>query len=368
MSDSITTKDQTGLQNSFRSSFSSYSGYLLITTFTVSMLLSALLLFFVQPMFSKMALPYLGGASGVWNTAMVFFQTMLLLGYLYAHLLSKYFSLIWQIIIHACVVFASTVFLPIAIPEGVAVPQTGTPMFWLIGIFTVALGAPFFALSANAPLLQKWFSYTNHKAAGDPYFLYAASNLGSLLSLLSYPILVEPFFRVTTQSLTWAYGFSVLMICIMICGFLARFFTKHHENSESDEAKPISLKSINWEQRILWIGCATVPSGLMLGVTTHITANIASAPFLWVLPLALYLLTFIFAFATKPFIQTSLLKMIFPFVAIILIVLTNAHVMPEVLSLCVHLAGFFIITQMCHNTRIRADDYCSITSIAWSLQ
>ncbi|MEO1140789.1 MAG: hypothetical protein AAFW66_00345, partial [Pseudomonadota bacterium] len=144
---------------------------LLVFAFTTSMLISALLLFFVQPMFAKMVLPMLGGSPGVWNTAMVFFQAVLLGGYLYAHILTKLFNFRTQIIIHGLVMTASLIFLPIAIPAGWEVPVDGTPVFWLIALFAAALGLPFFALSANAPLMQKWFSYTDHKKASDPYFL-----------------------------------------------------------------------------------------------------------------------------------------------------------------------------------------------------
>ncbi|MEM9278240.1 MAG: class I SAM-dependent methyltransferase, partial [Pseudomonadota bacterium] len=143
------------------------AGMLVAICFTGSMLLSALLLFFVQPMFAKMALPLLGGSSGVWNTAMVFFQAVLLGGYLYAHLLSKYFPFRLQILLHGLVMASAMFILPITLPEGWEVPQSGAPTLWLLGLFGVALGAPFFALSANAPLLQKWFSYTSHKSAGD---------------------------------------------------------------------------------------------------------------------------------------------------------------------------------------------------------
>ncbi len=319
------------------------------------MLISALLLFFVQPMFTKMVLPLLGGSSGVWNTAMVFFQTVLLGGYLYAHLLTKFFKFRTQIIIHGLVLLVSIVFLPIAVPQAWAQPAAGTPVFWLIGLFTVVLGMPFFALSANAPLMQKWFSYTSHEKAHDPYFLYAASNVGSLFSLLSYPILVEPFFKVSQQSFAWAFGFVVLMIGLMACGLLA-YNLRSKDGAETADVDVTSHQNeeakVKWSDRIFWTLCSIVPSGLMLAVTTHITSNIASAPLLWVLPLALYLMTFIFAFAPKPYIKTKVLSLIFLPVAIVMILSAKLHLAnyigagPEVI---LHLIGFFIITQFCHN-------------------
>jgi hypothetical protein len=334
------------------------SAPLLVFAFTSSMLVSALLLFFVQPMFTKMVLPLLGGSSGVWNTAMVFFQTVLLGGYLYAHLLTKYFRFKTQIMIHGLVMATSILFLPIAVPQEWAQPVAGTPIFWLIGLFTVVLGMPFFALSANAPLMQKWFSYTSHEKADDPYFLYAASNVGSLFSLLSYPVLIEPFFKVSEQSFAWAFVFVVLLIGLMACGVLA-YHCRTQDNMADEDISQTKVnvasssdKSIKLSDRVFWTLCALVPSGLMLAVTTHITSNIASAPLLWVLPLALYLLTFIFAFAPKPYITTRMLSLLFLPAAALMIVSAKLHLAnwigagPEVI---LHLVGFFIITQYCHN-------------------
>lgn len=315
--------------------------------FTLSMLVSALLLFFVQPMFAKMALPLLGGSSGVWNTAMVFFQAVLLGGYLYAHLLSKYFPFRIQVLLHGLVMASAMFILPIAIPQGWEVPQSGTPTIWLLGLFGAALGAPFFALSANAPLLQKWFSYTNHRASGDPYFLYAASNAGSLASLLSYPILVEPFIGLSNQSYIWAVGFAVLIAMILGSGTLAQRF----EVKELAE-KPASInasKPLTLLRRFSWVGYAILPSSLMLGVTAHLTSNVASAPFLWVLPLALYLLTFIVAFSPRPLIPFWLVEKIFPFVVAAAILLVSINLSNFFIDIVANLLCFYLITQMCHN-------------------
>lgn len=333
----------------------SSSTQLIVFAFTTSMLLSALLLFFVQPMFTKMVLPLLGGSSGVWNTAMVFFQAVLLGGYLYAHLLTKFFKFKTQILIHGLIMLYSIIFLPIAVPTDWAQPATGTPVFWVIGLFTVALGMPFFALSANAPLMQKWFSYTFHKKADDPYFLYAASNVGSLLSLLSYPILIEPFFKVSAQSFAWAFGFVVLMIALIMCGLMAYRFKDISKLSSFSMEKPENqdvAKYVKPSDRVFWTLCAMIPSGLMLAVTTHITSNVASAPLLWVLPLALYLLTFINAFAPKPYISTKILSYLFLPIACLMIVSAKLHIANYIgvgLETVLHLIGFFIITQFCHN-------------------
>ena len=323
---------------------------LLVFAFTTSMLISALLLFFVQPMFAKIVLPMLGGSPGVWNTAMVFFQAVLLGGYLYAHILTKLFSFRMQIIIHGLVMTASLIFLPIAIPAGWEVPVDGTPVFWLIALFAAALGLPFFALSANAPLMQKWFSYTDHKKASDPYFLYAASNVGSLFSLLSYPVLVEPFLSATTQSSAWAVGFIVLIVCLLSSGVFAYNCRSASVPDEAVETVSELKTVLTVKDRIYWIFCAAIPSAFMLAVTSHMTSNIASTPFLWVLPLAIYLLTFIFAFSSKPVVPTAWLRfLLLPFAVIMLATSRLNFGLDAATDIAIVLLGFFVVTQMCHN-------------------
>src|SRR5262245_46089462 len=164
---------------------------LLLPGYAATLFLSAGLLFFVQPMVARMVLPQLGGSPSVWNTSMCFFQAMLLAGYLYAHLLATRFDRRAQALIHAAVLLAAAAFLPIDLTQ-VTPPADGIPVLWLMGRLALGVGVPFFAVAATAPLLQRWFSRTDHPAAADPYFLYAASNAGSLLALLSYPLLVEP--------------------------------------------------------------------------------------------------------------------------------------------------------------------------------
>ncbi|MEM8651860.1 MAG: fused MFS/spermidine synthase [Pseudomonadota bacterium] len=323
---------------------------LLVFAFTTSMLISALLLFFVQPMFAKMVLPMLGGSPGVWNTAMVFFQAVLLGGYLYAHILTKLFNFRTQIIIHGLVMTASLIFLPIAIPAGWEVPVDGTPVFWLIALFAAALGLPFFALSANAPLMQKWFSYTDHKKASDPYFLYAASNVGSLFSLLSYPVLVEPFLSATNQSSAWAVGFIVLMVCLLSSAVFA-YYCRNPEAPEENIETVSELKTVlTVKDRVYWIFCAAIPSAFMLAVTSHMTSNIASTPFLWVLPLAIYLLTFIFAFSSKPVVPTSWLKLLLLPLAVTMLATSRLNFgLDAATDIVITLLGFFVMTQLCHN-------------------
>ena len=195
-------------------------GTWVLPLYVLTLFLSAFLLFFVQPMFTKMVLPRLGGAPTVWNTAMVFFQATLLGGYLYAHLSTRLLGLRRQTILHGAVLLAAAIALPIGIGADWTAPTPGNEILWLIGLLGTSVGLPFFAVSATAPLLQRWFAHTDHPAAVDPYFLYGASNVGSLLALIAYPILVEPTIGVRDQSLGWAAGYAALAALIGTCAVL----------------------------------------------------------------------------------------------------------------------------------------------------
>src|SRR5262252_10645395 len=172
----------------------------LLATFTGAILVSAALLFMVQPMFTKMVLPRFGGAPSVWSVAIVYFQTALLAGYAYAHLLTRYAGPRASVVIHLAVMIAAALALPLSIPTGWDRPPEAAQALWLMGLFTASIGLPFFALAANSPLLQAWFARTDHPAAKDPYFLYAGSNVGSFLALVSYPVAIEPLVRLGDQT------------------------------------------------------------------------------------------------------------------------------------------------------------------------
>src|SRR6476659_4449330 len=197
------------------------SNQVLLRVFAAAILLSAALLFAVQPMFTKMVLPKLGGTPAVWSVAMVFFQAVLLAGYAYAHALTKYLPGKRSIVVHLVVMCAATLFLPLAIAAWWGRPPAdATAAFWLLGLFAVSIGLPFFALSANGPLLQAWFARTSHPSASNPYFLYAASNIGSFLALLSYPFVMEPLSTLGQQRWAWAVLFIILIVLIGYCGWL----------------------------------------------------------------------------------------------------------------------------------------------------
>ncbi len=255
---------------------------LVLPLFMATIFLSSLLVFSVQPMFAKMVLPLLGGAPGVWNTAMLFFQIMLLLGYIYAHLTTKLLGVRWQAWLHLSVMALIFLFLPIGVAQGWTPPLEDAPVLWLIGLFTVSVGLPFFAVATNAPLLQRWFSHTGHRTAADPYFLYGASNLGSILALLSYPLVIEPLLTSHQQSRAWGWAYAVLVGLLAICA--VTLWRRYSPATDSVSSQPtttdVSPTSLTMSQRLHWLVLAFVPSSLLLGVTMHITTDVAAVPLL----------------------------------------------------------------------------------------
>lgn len=311
--------------------------------FAITLVLSALLLFSVQPMFTRMVLPLLGGSPAVWNTAVVFFQAMLLGGYLYAHLLTRLPSVAAQAALHVGLLTLAFFLLPIAVPADWAAPTSGSPVPWLLTVLAVALGIPFLAVSASAPLLQKWFARTGHKHAGDPYFLYGASNLGSLTALLGYPVVIEPLLGLGEQSGIWMWGYLGLIGLIALSAFSA---WQSRGATKAPSAAHL-LSHVDWRRRARWVVLSFVPSSLLLGLTLHISTDIASAPFLWVIPLAIYLLTFVIVFARRWAGGPDGLLDIQVAVLIPLAIYFWTGILW--LNLTVHLIGFFVVALVCHN-------------------
>ncbi|MEZ5852588.1 MAG: fused MFS/spermidine synthase [Hyphomicrobiaceae bacterium] len=270
-----------------------------LTIFTLTTFLSALLLFAVQPMFAKMVLPVLGGAPSVWAVAMLFFQAALLAGYCYAHGLIRSMPAARTGFVHLAVCALAFIALPIGLPSFMGEPPPGEPYYWQLRLFAVAVGLPFFAVAANAPLLQAWFSATGHAHGSDPYFLYGASNLGSLLALLSYPLLLEPAFGLKQISVIWMLGFGLLVLALTVSFLAMRTAGNPAAYAVPPKATDGTDDAVSWGARLSWIGLALVPSALLTAFTNHVTMDVASAPLLWVLPLALYLLTFVLVFRDK---------------------------------------------------------------------
>ena len=319
---------------------------LLLRVFAGAIFLSAALLFAVQPMFTKMVIPKLGGSPSVWSVAMVFFQGVLLAGYAYAHLLTTYLPGRRSLVVHVVVMAAAVLFLPLAVaPWWGRPPADATAALWLIGLFAVSIGLPFFALSANGPLLQAWFARTDHPSAANPYFLYAASNIGSFLALLAYPFLIEPFSRLGQQTVAWAGLFVLLIALIAWCGVLMLRAPRSVEAVAAD----VPSAPPTWIDAAKWIVLAAVPSALLISVTSYISTDIAAAPFMWVIPLALYLLTFVIVFSTRPILPHAWMVAIEPVFIVALVGMAVFEIRKYPLWLLVlNVVAFFVIALVCH--------------------
>jgi len=384
--------------------------------FAIAIFVSSALLFLIQPMFAKMVLPFLGGTPAVWNTCMVFFQAALLAGYAYAHAAPAWLGVRRQAAFHMGLLLLPLLSLPIAIAHDWTPPAGTNPIPSLLLLLTVSVGLPFFVVSTGGPLLQRWFVATGHAAGRDPYFLYSASNLGSMLALLSYPVLLEPAFPVATQRWWWSLGYGTLVILMFVCALMVWRAPKERapagparqpveprvgaserrgagdnlpsppfrgrgvggEGGERSPAKAPHPRPLSPEYRgegrsiaaapqnprphallrLRWIALAFVPSSLMLSVTTYLTTDIAAIPLLWVIPLALYLLSFILVFARTPLLPHWAMARVLPLaVLLIALVMLCQATEPIWLLLPVHVVAFFIIAMVCHGelARLRPD-------------
>jgi len=334
---------------------------MLLIIFVISMFVSAALLFLVEPMIAKMLLPMLGGTPAVWNTCLVFFQVMLLAGYSYAYAAMKWLGRKAQISVHVALVLLPVVIvstLPFHLPSGWQPPTQYSPVFWLLGVLLFTVGLPFFVLSSTAPVLQRWFGNTGHKHAHDPYFLYAASNAGSLAGLLAYPILLEPLLRLSQQARWWKSGYFAFVFTIAACALLVwkrgpqRATAAIHQGTDASAA---TTQKDAWRQRLRWIVLAFVPSSLMIGVTTALTTDVPAIPLFWVLPLALYLISFILVFAKRPPISHEWLVRREPFFILAALIPVVSQVkMPLFVLLPVYLLALFVVAMVCHGELARS--------------
>jgi hypothetical protein len=427
-----------------------FSSLAILLLYGVTLFVSASLLFLVQPMFARLVLPRLGGTPAVWNTCMVFFQACLLAGYLYAHLTPRWFGLRKQSIVHLVALALPLFFLPLRLPANWS-PAGGNPIASMLLVLAGSVGLPFLVVSTTGPLLQKWFTASGHRAAADPYFLYAAGNAGSLLALIGYPACIEPFLRVVDQTRIWSYGYGLLYALVItsaIClwrtgpsiwpirskerdqnnfhtnfgchgsryfestwGFAAHtthekrggggadipvcpgtkrqtgmsappclVFAKkhgsfldqtcapgsaerHRSRSTATCGTPIIVKhditsrsgpSRTFGARLHWIVLAFVPSSYLLGVTTFITTDIAAVPLLWVVPLALYLLSFVLVFLKNPPLPHATVKRLVPVAAVGVALFQLVHAaQPVWLILLVHLLAFCLAALACHGELAR---------------
>lgn len=312
--------------------------------FALAMFSSAALIFVLQPLFTRLTTPLLGGSPAVWNASMAFFQAALLLGYLYAHLLARLKDLRVQAGLHALVLALAALALPLRVSGLFGPPNYDHPALWLLGVLAVSVGAPFAAASATAPLLQAWYSRSGRADSHDPYYLYAASNLGSLIGLLAYPVLVEPLLGTQAQGAAWQAGYGLVAALIIVAAVIA-VLSKGGSAGPAEE-KAVSL-SPGLQKRLYWLGAAAVPAALVPGVTLHISANVGSAPLFWVVPLALYLVTFILAFSRRAERLAPVARSVYPYAVFFLAgaYLLHGQWLPIILA---NLYGFFISALLCH--------------------
>lgn len=254
--------------------------------FVAAILAGSFLLFLVQPMVARMALPMLGGAPAVWNSAMLVYQALLLGGYAYAHWLGRVPPRA-QAAIHIGVLVVAALWLPIGV-IAMELPGEAEPALWVPWLLVASIGPLFFAISAQAPLLQRWYSIASH--GRDPYALYAASNIGSFGGLIAYPVIVEPNLALREQSWLWTAGYALVLLLVAGCG------ARLPRRADGEPHLAHHTPAPGWGRVFHWVALALVPSGLMLATTTFLTTDIVAVPMLWVLPLGLYLLSFSVAF------------------------------------------------------------------------
>lgn len=312
---------------------------------TVIVFINAALLFSVEPMFSKLVLPFLGGTPSVWNTCLVFFQAALLVGYGYAHALTGIRDPRRRTIVHVAVFALSCFALPLAVRANGDPPPGSAGILWLLALLATSLGAPFVVLASGAPLAQRWLADSGHPRAADPYFLYAASNLGSLIALLSYPLFIEPSLTLSTQRAAWSAGYVILALAVAtIFSLIAWSSTGAAVQMPQAPAAPIPAL-----RRAMWVLYSAVPASLLVGITTYISTDVAAVPLLWVLPLSIYLLTFVVVFSTRPFIPHSWMARAEPHVLVIIAIpIFWGLRLPGLFGIATHLIVLFVVSMVCH--------------------
>lgn len=368
----------------------------MLLVFAFTLFTSALLLFLVEPMIGKMILPLLGGTPAVWNTCMVFFQAVLLAGYAYAHFSTTWLGSRKQAALHLALLLLPFVFLPLAVNRDL-IKGGENPIVGLLLLLSLSVGLPMFVVSASAPLLQKWFANTSHPAAKDPYFLYGASNLGSMIALIGYPTVVERYLRLGQQSFDWTIGYGLLVALTAGCAVFLWLSPSNVEAQEKSATKlakdagksggpssqaiqpskqgirsgkypqpappvepashPTLAGEVTWLRVLRWVLLAFVPSSLMLGATTYITTDIAAIPLLWVTPLALYLLSFILVFSRVPpwVHKAMILAMPLLVLALLFFMLSELKTAHHWIlwSVGLHLTALFVVAMVCHGELAR---------------
>lgn len=340
--------DSAGAPLALASPLAPRAARLVLLLFATTIFLGAFLTFLVQPMVGKMMLPLLGGAATIWNVCMVFFQTTLLAGYGYAHLNAK-LSARRGLVLHLGLLALPLLVLPVAAPAAASPPAEGTPVFWLLGLLTTVAGLPFFVVSTTGPLVQRWFGRTIHPAASDPYFLYAASNTGSLLALLAYPLVIERLLGVENQARLFSLGYVAFGVLAAVCGVLGVRLAG--PPAPVAAAAPAPATGSSWAQRSRWVFLAFIPSSLVLGTTERLSTDIAAVPLLWVVPFSLYLVSLILPFGRHRFFERRRPLWVWPTLAILPVTFGLNN---DAVAIPAQLVVFFGLALLCHLRLARA--------------
>ena len=325
--------------------------------FCVAVLVSSFLVFQVQPLISKFILPWFGGTPGVWSACMLFFQSVLFLGYAYAHFSIRYWSAGRQVAVHAVLLIVAAATLPIA-PDMAWKPNGSEPPIGrILGMLTMSVGLPYFVLASNSPLLQAWLRKANPEAT--PYRLYALSNVGSLVGLLSYPFVFEPLMTNETQAKFWSAGFGLFALSCLWCGWrafrasrptAARVPSEQQPDASAFRLMPSDNEtSPTWLDKSLWFGLSACASTMLLAITNQVCLDVAVIPFLWVIPLSLYLLTLILVFDHERWYpRHGFVMALAVVVTCVTLVLFQGSGLPILVQLGVHFGALFVCCMVCH--------------------
>ena len=311
----------------------------------IAVFLCSWLLFSLEPLSSKLLLPRLGGTPTVWITCLLFFQAALLVGYAYADFSIRLLGLRRQAILHAVLIAASFFFIPISL-DALTPPDGMSPIVWLLRVLTSSIGIPFVVLSSFGPIAQRWFAHAGPEAEKDPYFLYAAGNLGSLLALLSYPFLLEPRLTLGAQTQAWSGLYAIVLTVVVL---MAMRVASRASSPSTGAVQATDDSRVGIGERIRWLLYAAVPSSMLMGTTSFLSMDIGSFPLLWVLPLALYLLTFTLVFAKRPPIpHWIVVKAESQLIVVVSLTIFWAVSLPGVFSVFLHLMLLFLVAMVCH--------------------
>jgi len=321
--------------------------------YAIVIFISAFLIFLVQPLIAKQILPWFGGSAAVWGTCLLFFQSALLAGYAYADVLTRYLSLKRQVLLHGTLLLAAALTMPIIANDSWRPLGNEEPILRILGLLLATIGLPYFLLASTTPLIGAW--YWKRFQTSAPYRLFALSNFASLLALLGYPFLIEPWLGNRETAWTWSVLF---VIFAFLCFALGRFTvdqsrSANEANPNATQVKPISdvQHRVQPAQWLRWVALSAIGSALLLGVSSHLTQNISSAPLLWVVPLSLYLITFIISFDHPRWY----LRVIYLPLAIILVPLMAwlSDSLNLKLVTPIYACGLFVVCMVCHGELAR---------------